>query len=314
MATNQKQSGFSLWYEDYLQGRALPIIGLGGGALMVLLYFTGVIPEWIAALLLAAGIVLGACGYAFKHLFDAARTSGETAMALGLTILVAIVAGIPVVTTLLPGTPRAEGNVHAAGETIKLPADARGSVRILLHGRVAGSGTADADIVLAVGDQHLSGHFSRKPQSVRIGRRGRGTVMREHNSQFLITTIPDDVDQIKVESVKGKLAEPIAVQVFPDFLPTGMELGLGLTLLVLGSALAARFGANSNGPGALGLTLLFAVMIHRIATPEIAIQPEMGSLVIGGVGGLLAGSISTWVMKKIVHRRPEPTAAMRATT
>lgn len=298
MRPGRAPSGFQLWFEEHLDGRVVPAGGIAAVAILVLMYMVGYLPERVAAFLVASAVVLVACGYAARRLLESSRTASETILALFVSCAAFVTAGIPIATALLPGPPEAKGALERKGDSLVLPTTVRGPIRILMHGTLEGAGPAQADVTLGAGAERLLGHITRKKRSVRIGRR-RATVLREHNSQYLFANLANGVDRLIVQDMRGPLRGPLEVSVFVEPLPLSAEIGIALLLLCVAAALTARSGSGGSSAAALGTALFFGLIVHRLASPEEAVRPEIGALILSTISGASAGSIMTSVARRL---------------
>jgi hypothetical protein len=293
------------WYEEYLRGRLglLTLVLAVGG--LVVLYLADVLPERIAGLLLGTTVVLATCVYAGISLARSTRTARGSLAMLAYGAVAVAVALAPVVLTLIPGTPAAHGELRAPGESFMLPRTVHGPVRVLVHGTAGGAGAASIDAVLEVGSEKIETHLGRTLSVGRAGRRGRATVVQEHNSEYLSAKVSGGVQRLTLAEIRGAVAGPLEVEVFREWLPFPVALSIAGALLLLTVIVGARLQASVTAAAALGCALVFGLSIYRIATPDAAVRPELGALFVAVILGGSGGGTLGWLGKKLLGRKPQ---------
>lgn len=286
-----------LWFAEH--GRTL-LWFIGGAAAVLLsaLYILGLLDEQIAGALLATLVIGLASAQATAALVEAApnRALGIGALLLGLACFgAAMGSALP---ALLPGEPAAHGGLREPGDSFQLPESATGAIRLLVHGKLAGSEAGNASIELDLGPQHLTAELNRSFSRARVGRRGSTSVMHEHNAEYLEAEAGPDARKLTLTGVRGSLGGPLEIAVFQDRLPMRGEIALACILLALGALLTARWGARSAGVTALTSALLFGILVHRMATPNAAVGPEFGALMISLFAAVFISTLAVTVMQR----------------
>ena len=263
---------------------------------IVVLYNVGEISEVFTGLTMATTVVLGSAAYGVKILADS--ISHRAVMALVIVLgLVTGASGLAAASSALtPGAPIAAGDLTGDGDVLPLPGPVQGATRLLLHGRPAGSDASEVDVHLDVGTTSAHGTIERTAMSARVGRRGRTTVLRERDSDFVTVDVADPANSVTLTRLRGHLSGPLHVEVFHEWLPLPTEIVLAAALLLAIAFIAVRLEARSTGVGALSCAMVFGIMVHHMATPDAAVRPEIGALMVavlaGGVGGMvLAGMV-----------------------
>jgi hypothetical protein len=294
-------SGVALWYEEHLRGK-FSLVGIFVVFVaLAIAYFVGLLPEHLAGMALALMLILVCCGYAGFALLHASRSNLEGALALGLAVLGAVVALGPVVSTLMPGKPVAHGTLSAPGDSLPLPPQVR-HIRVLMHAEFGGASASTVDVTLDAGAGGMSGHLERSVSHGRIGRRGQGTMVDEHNSVFMDGDVGGS-HVLKLADVKGNAGGGLEVNVFSQWFPfTLLCVAAGL-LALFGAGLAGRFGLGAPPAAALGAALVFGIMVYRMATPDTAVRSEVGALMIAGLLGTVGGGTLGWMGRKLLGRR-----------
>ena len=293
----------NLWYAEYVEGRLIWWIGLPLVVGLAALYILGVLDEQIASGLLATLVIAIACLQAMRALLEAARTQLQRGLAVALVVTGFAAAMASAMLALMPGTPAVHGTLQKEGDSLQLPAAAHGPIRLLIHGRVAGREPGSADIALEIGHDQVHGEITRTQSRARLGRRGSATVLHEHNTEFLEANAASDAKSVTLTAIRGTLGGGLDVDVFPDPLPMLAEIVLGAVLLVLTALLTASAGARSAGVTALSCALLFGILVHRMATPDAAVGPEFGALLVSAFAGLVLSTLLVAVAQKLVETR-----------
>lgn len=300
---------YELWYADNIEGRALPIVGLIGAVLFGTAYFFGWMPERWAGLIIATVVVLGGAGAAAVALLGAQPPKMLRNAAIAVLALATIAAAIPIINTLIPGSPIARGELVAPGQSLDLPKGLSGSIRIFVHGELQGTGAANARVALELGGQELVGHLSRTEQTFRTGRRGTGKSLQDHTSEFLSTYVPANASKLSLREVHGALIGGVHVDVYREWLSFRAALVIDVLLLCAIAFIAGKLGVTGFAAGAVGVTMLFGLMIFRLATPDAVVRPEIGAFVIALVGGMIAGGLLTYLSRRLVGRKLPPIPA-----
>jgi hypothetical protein len=289
-----------------MEGRYLLIAGLLALVLFVVLYLTDVIPERVAGAVLAAVVVLGCAGLAAGSILSASRGPRGNAVALMFAAAVAAVAGVPVIGTLFPGEPAAQTTVRKEGESVAVPS-VRGRVRVLAMVQpVATDEVYRCHAELGIGNQIEPLDLGRQPESVRMGRRGgRGTVMREHGSDWATGVLTDDAATVRLARLEGNASCAIDLKVYRDRLPMGLRIGLSALLLLAAALVAGFMHAGAMPAVATAMALAFALFAEEVITPRTAVRPGIGAILAGLPAGAAAGAIVAWICRAILPARPK---------
>lgn len=298
----------SEWFEEH-RGTVMGFAVVGVLVALIAMYFTDILPEQAAGLLLGAAAVVGCFLFTVRALLEHASGRGARGAVIGVAIATVLVSGWLVYSTLEPGAPVVHGQLAAQGDSLSLGDEGHGRLRMLLHGKPAGAGAEEVEATLALGDKLVQGHISRSITHGR-SRRGRsGTVVTEHDSEYVEIDVPDGASEITLRNLKGSLTGPLEVSLFRQPIPFLAE-EIAAALVVLAAALiAARLRAGPNGVAAVGTAVVFGIGVYRYATPAQAVRPEIGSL----IGGLVIGGIGGAVLAWVVRRAAGPGPAVKAT-
>jgi hypothetical protein len=267
-------------------------LSLVAGAL-VIMYFNQLIPESIAG----GGIAALAAVLASAYVLIATRDSpGARWPGIAGAAAVLAIGSLPPLVSVFPGSPLAEGDLSKPGDRLALPDAAHGSVRVLVHGGLAGSEEATVSFRLAAGDEPLSGELVRKIGYTRMRKGGRSRVSNELNSEYLWGRIAPAAKELELAQLQGPLRGQLHVAVYRDYFPPVIEESAAIAIVLLMAYVAARLGWSAGTVIATGLMACFGAIVYVNATPDSAIRPEMGaafmSLIMGGLGGAILASIA----------------------
>lgn len=289
-----------LWYEeggrDYLGLGAVVVFVLT----VVLLYFFGAISEQVVGLGIALLALLGAGGFALVRFLREGESGAMRTVGGVVSVIAALLGTVMVATSLIPGKPLASGELLQEGDSLTLPSGAPRTVRLLLHGSVRGLG--NADVVLAVDEVRLEGHFSKDQRQGRVGRRTRGPIASEHSSEFLSASLTHPARRVQLRSLRGQLDGPLQVRVFSDPLPAPWAWGVGGALFFLATLLAARRSEVTAAAGAVGGIVIFGIMTHQLATPESAVRAEFGALILALIVAGVLSALFPWLFRRLFWR------------
>jgi hypothetical protein len=281
--------------------RSLPILVALLVAAVAAAYFFDLLPENVTGLLIAVTVVLASCGYAAYSLLGISRLSAG--VVFGVVGLSAVVALIPIVSTLTPGKPLAQGQLFSPGQSLPLPDTAGGHVRLLLHGNFGALSQASVDIVLAAGAEQIQGHLDRTMTHARVGRRGSAMVSEEHNSQYTSGVIPAGVGALTLGDLRGNLPGGVEVSVYREWVPFLPECIAGAVILLIAAIIAGRQRAGVSSTAALAIAIAFGIGLYRMATPDAAVRSQLGALLFGGVLGGAGGGTLGWLSGKLLGRK-----------
>ncbi len=299
----KSRSSLRLFYAEYVQGRILTAVVILAIMALVALYFLGILPENIAGLLLAITVVLLACGFATFELISSSKSNVTLGFLIVLSLLALSLSLNPVISTLIPGHPAYQGVIRMAGQTMHLPDKLQGNVRMLLHGNLGLTSTSSVDVAFDIGDQRIEGHLDRVQKMARLGRRGRGRITEEHNSQFLSGFIPKGVHLLSIADLRGSVSEGLQVSIFKEWIPFFDE-GIAAAVLVLFVAIiAGRMRASISTCALLASSMVFGMAIYKMATPFSVLSPELGALILSAIIGTSAGGTLGWIGQKLFGPR-----------
>jgi hypothetical protein len=167
-----------------------------------------------------------------------------------------------------------------------------------VHAAIDGQ-TGQVDYTLKGTTAPVKGSFVRSSSTARVGRRGQTTVMHERTTDFVAAALPDNAGELVLSDVQGRLNGAIEVQVFRDWWPLPIEAPLMLVVLIGLVVLAARAKADASLLSAGAVALSFGVCVYQFASPERAVRPEIGALILALLAGGTLGGMLAWLAKKL---------------
>jgi hypothetical protein len=300
-------STFTLWLEEALSGWILPVAALGAVAVVGLLYMAGIASETATATLVIVAVALGVALYLARAALDPRADRAARGLAAAAAVATLVAAGLPAIRTVNPGAPVFSGTLGQADDAMPLPADAGGSVRLLVSGRLAERGDPSVEFTLGGTREPVDGKLERTYGYARVGRGGRTRVSHDHTSDFYPAYIPHGTKALTLSRIVGQLGGRLTVTGYrePLPLPWGPWVAAGVAVLLAGAA-EARLGRKSDLSVAAGMASAFGLLVTFNATPASSVGPAVGGIVLGALTGALAG----WIVG-IVARRALPAAPRR---
>jgi hypothetical protein len=261
-------------------------VAVGLAIAVVALYAIDVLEERTAALVLAATVLVGAVVFVVRRLRDGFTDDRGRVVALGLGALLFVAVAVPVVATLLPGTPVAHGAMAHEGDRLHLPDDVAGRIRVLVHGEPAGHDVGTLDFRLAGAEQPLEGRLERRARSARLGRGPRRTVLEAHDDEYLGGVL-GGAHELRLESLHGEPAGPLEISVFREWWPLRNTIVAGLLLLGAIALACWRRGIDTAAAAMALAALAFGALDYAWANPATAVRPEIGAILAAAVAGFL---------------------------
>ena len=293
MAPPRPVSPLSRWLQDVLGGRAFPAAALGAIAVAAALSFAGLLQDGPAAALLA---VLVATSLALFMIRPALAGSVDPTTR-GVALLIAVAAGllcaVPAITSVVPGRPVAEGEVSRVGDRLELPAGALGTgggLRLLVHAPLPPGGTPVVEFRFTAGAAPLSGTVERTVSYSRVGRGSRAAVAHDHNEVWVHGALGAGATALTLDRIDGPLAGPLQVAVHGELISPLALWVVSLLVLVLAAIWEARL-RGSHLAALAGMALAYGLLVYGNATPHAAIGTSLGAILLGALGGALAGGL-----------------------
>jgi hypothetical protein len=281
-------STFSLWLEEALTGWILPAAALAAAGGAYLLYTLGLLPEGPAAAALAVLVA------ALVGLLMVKPSLAPSAEPIGRWLAVAAAVGVALVAlggalpAVLPGEPVAQGELATAGESLPLPAGLAGRVRVLAHAPLPPGGTPQVDFRLGGTVAPAEGRVERTVSYARVGRGSRTAVAHDHNETWVRGTLSAGAAALTLDRLSGPLAGPLHLAVHGDPLPAGLLWAVGVAALLAAAVAHSRL-RKGNVAALAGMGVAYGLLVGANATPVTAVGTSLGGILLGGIGGALAG-------------------------
>jgi hypothetical protein len=309
-------SAFQIWFEDawgsWLKHVALILFA----GLLFLIYKIDLFNERVLGLMLSLGVAFGALVMAAVPAREHIRTGGQRAAFYLLCAVWAVCAAYPIIYGIFPGRALASGMLGDEGSTVTLDVPDGGKA-VHVVGKLRGGGEAIASYKITGswqgGSGGVEGQLSRAIAHVRVGRRGSGSQVTEHNEDKQYLGRTHGQVTLKLEQKDENLEKELAVELRPAPLPPLLVMLVSGLLFVF--ALALDRVLDPKGRTSLGVSaavsLLFASYFGFFqAHPRRVVQPAIGSffvaIIAGGVGGWLIAAI---VKKLTPEKKKRPARA-----
>jgi hypothetical protein len=314
VAPNKKlPSAFQIWFEDAWKGwlKHVSLILLAG--LLFILYQLQLFNERVLGLFMALAVSLGALLLAAAPAREHIKSRTQRTVFYSTCGLWALVAVYPIVYGIFPGRVLASGQLTDEGTQVTLQApDGGKAVHIMSH--IKGQGDVIASYKITGtwdrGSSTIEGELSRSIAHVRVGRRGSGTSVTEHNEQKNYLGRTHGAVTLRLDAKDESLDKDILVELRTAPVPPLIIFVLSGLLFVV--TLALDRVLDPKGRTSLGVSvavsLLFAIYFGFYqAHPNRVVTPAIGSffvaIIVGGIGGWLIA----WVVRKMTpekKRRP----------
>jgi hypothetical protein len=293
MAPPRPVSPLSRWLQDVLGGRAFPAAALGAIAVAAALSFAGLLQDGPAAALLALLVATALALFMIRPALAGSVDPTTRGVALLIAVAAGLLCAVPAITSVAPGRPVAEGEVSRVGDRIELPAGALGSgggLRLLVHAPLPPGGTPVVEFRFTAGAAPLSGEVERTVSYSRVGRGSRAPVAHDRNEVWVHGALGAGATALTLDRIDGPVAGPLQVAVHGDWISPLALWVISLLVLVLAAIWEARL-RGSHFAALAGMALAYGLLVHGNATPHAAIGTSLGAILLGALGGALAGGL-----------------------
>jgi len=269
----------------------LEVVGLTA-IILWLASYAEVIAERTAALVLAVVGAAMLADFVHRSVRDAIE-AGRRHVAAPFAAIVASLALLPVATSLAPGEPLIEGELHQ-GEHLPLPAEARGTLRVVVHTDLATESREPIAYALAGLPEPITGHFEWL-----------GDDDPEHPNAHDTDVQSVDLDgagDLYLRTLHGPERAALEVTVFRERWPLQNELWLALMSMIAAGLLSLRHRQTASlFPVVLGATL-FGVLIVRWLTPVAPLGQEVSAITVASLIGAACYAPWRWVVERRARR------------
>jgi hypothetical protein len=138
---------------------------------------------------------------------------------------------------------------------------------------------------------------------VRVGRRGRGSVLHDSSSALVRAQVAAGVDRVVLERAAGSPACALELAVYRDHLPPHRAWLASSVLLALVVGLAWRNGGDATVAVAAGAAVGFGVVAPDAITPTAVVRGVIGGVLLGTPIGALGAGLLWWLAGKLSGRR-----------
>jgi hypothetical protein len=276
----------------------LPLFG--GYALVVALRAARLVHESEAGLLLAVGLPAIALTR-FARSTSASTTrwmrAATTATAIA-ALAVAVAAGIE---AAHPGSSLARAENIEAGQSIVLPEDAGGEVRIMVAVALSRRRDDLVSVTLSGATAPIRAEFATTTSHRTDARGGRQHVAnRGAESRYFEATIPPGTRSLRIEEVTSKA--PVRVEVYPPSTPWAYYLCASVVVVLVSTLVALRAQLSDLAVFSAGQSQGFALAFAAWATPSATMGPALAATIVGFAVGV-AHELLLWSCRRMARAR-----------
>jgi hypothetical protein len=299
---------------------AVPVVSLMVVAAAIAASVAGFValPMGLAVTIVAALVLLVYVGV--RPTITGERSSRDRILTALVAAVWLIVCYVPFHDRIFPGTPLVENapiTAAGGGLPLRIPAEGRGAVDLVLEGKLAPAGSRDSvappvHFHLTVADgqggsRTIEGMFEDTLRTRRLGRRGSTVVHQSHTADVRVLDNPGrgvlTVTNLTLDPPSG---QPITVTAFAHPLPGPLLLGLIAAALLAAAVAFDRLGPAPETDGAFTLATAGVLGTALIFWTSNAVHPGfsdlLGSTIFGGSIGFAAGALLWWTAKRIIVR------------
>jgi hypothetical protein len=309
------------WFEENWTSWLRPVVFISIAGLFVLLYSTGILPDFWAAVVIMFTLV-GFVWYAAVSSDTKRFPEEKRPTAYALAALAALFVWVPVLFTFYPGTPRLLGDLKKKGDAIDLaPLGDTQSYMIVAGGAFADESESNREVAYILegfdGNRKVTmvGKIEQRMEEVKSRRGVAGQTLKVHSQ---------DKKNLTLSATKPlTLISDIDTKILPDGIRVAIyDPPLGGTWLLLGSVLfylllmmldlknVAEKGRGYLAAGG-GVLLIGALVFCSNAVPytpftttsDLA-QTALGAGIVGGILGSFGGLLLVYILSKFIPRPP----------
>lgn len=273
---------------------------LGGYALVVALRAARLVHESEAGLLLAVGLP------AIALTRFARSTNASTTRRMRVATVATAIAALAVATTAgieaaHPGNPLAHGDNVAVGQSIVLPEDVDGKVRIMVAVALSRRRDDLVSVTLSGGTAPIRAEFATTTSHRTDARGGRQHVSnRGAESRYFEATIPPGTRSLRIEELTSKA--PVRVEVYPPSTPWAYHLCASVVVVLVSTLVALRAKLSELAVFSAGQSQGFALAFAAWATPSATMGPALAAMIFGFAAGV-AHELLLWSCRRMARAR-----------
>jgi hypothetical protein len=309
MARDKKNATrFQLWFEDAWEGWIRPLGLIILLAIGYVLYKFDIVGERTAGVVAVLAIVVGAVVVGALPARPLAQKPWQRALLA--TMVAAALGGMvyPSVRAAVPGKLYAEGVLTGDKPSLTLQTGAAGPYELTVSGHFKEAGRSDAEAVYSIkavdnggGSDEASGEIARKLVTIRSRKGSSSSVTEQNEEKHRLAHVVGPQVTLTADGVDEQLENGLTVALRPGGLDPIVFIVLGAIAVLLGLVLDTRL-VDLKGKqkpyltAAMGIAFAFSMYYWREATPsrlvKTAVSALLFALLVGGIGGWLAGGIA----------------------
>ncbi len=302
--TPKKESTWLLWLE-VLPGWVLPVAGIGGALVIVLLFATGSLSDHIVATVIAMGTAVGLCialgvpGLRSAIPWVRPATIAGCALCAGLVLY-------GFFTAVYPGAPVAVKSLTPSDNKLLLPGP--GAYRLLVSGALKATGEVRGDYVLKAGGREIRGSIDRS-FGRRSARRGASVIIsQDHTSNFHSVTVGTPAE-IVLARLGPEIKDEVSVAAHRA-LPPWLLIAAVAAAVALTAVIDALVGAKGRC-ALVGPTAGIFVPMMSMVVPDRTLGPTVGAALLSVAAGGILGS-GTWRIARALVPKPKESKQPKA--
>lgn len=239
---------------------------------LIVLFLLGWLSDRAAGAAVFAAVVIMACSFV-GHVGGRQPTRHAQRLCLSVAGALFIVALVPMLSRIFPGTPTSYGTFQSVGDKIAVPAGAEGPMHLLIT-----SQSSDNTRTTITG---LQEDVFVALQSVRY---------QDRHAVIVPVTVPPDTEYLELARLEGQ--GPIKVEVYESILGRWIVLAMLLGGLMFSATVDTLLGLRGRIVIPAAMVSVFSLAVSASATPVSVLHPTFVSLLPSLPLGALVGFAS----------------------
>jgi hypothetical protein len=294
---NPSESTLMLWLEEALPGWILPVSGIVAALAVFILYVTELVSERTIGMLVTVAF---AGGLAWGQLIPALQTTAIP-FARGIGVAGAVFCVGVVLYSFqvvgFPGAAAAQATLTLNQKVLILPG--QGAYRLLVSGRLSGSGEAKGDYRLTPsGGGEINGSLKRSIARMSF-KRGTGVAVPVEHTQMFHYADVGSPPQVELTRLGTELKGELHVAAFKT-LPLWFLLAWVAAGLLATSVTDVLVGAKGRCAVVGGAAACFSLMMVTQVAPDFVAKPTFGAAMLGVAAGAVWQAIGPRLAKALV--------------